>query len=129
MIWRVNAVEQTHRTGLGQPVALAKLDTRERGPPILECVAQRSSAANAKAKRADASAVALRVRLAAEATATRVLDETGRALGATPFCRDPRFARMAADLPVFLRQSHAERDCAALGERVLAHQEGPAWPL
>ena len=76
----------------------------------------------------DASAVALRVRLAAECSATLVLDEAGRALGATPFCRDKRFARMAADLPVFLRQSHAQRDFAALGERVAAAGEAP-WAL
>ena len=68
---------------------------------------------------ADASAAALRVRLAAEAAARHVLDEAGRALGATPFCRDSQFARMAADLPVFVRQSHAERDLVALGERLL----------
>ena len=68
--------------------------------------------------RDDASAVALRVRLAAEDAATRVLDEVGRALGATPFCRDARFARAAADLPVFIRQSHAERDFAALGAQL-----------
>ena len=74
---------------------------------------------------ADASAVALRARLSAEATATFTLDEVGRALGATPFCRDARFARAAADLPVFIRQSHAERDLAALGERVT---EPGAWP-
>ena len=67
----------------------------------------------------DASEVALRVRLAAEDAAKQVLDEAGRALGATPFCRDAQFARMAADLPVFVRQSHAERDLAALGERLL----------
>lgn len=77
---------------------------------------------------ADASAVALRVRLAAETAATRVLDEAGRALGATPFCRDARFARMAADLPVFVRQSHAERDFAALGERLLEPCPSP-WTL
>lgn len=76
----------------------------------------------------DASAVALRVRLAAERSATLVLDEAGRALGATPFCRDRRFARMAADLPVFVRQSHAERDFAALGERVAVSGDAP-WPL
>lgn len=76
----------------------------------------------------DASAMALRVRLAAEASATLVLDEVGRALGATPFCRDARFARMAADLPVFLRQSHAERDFASLGERLVL-PGGPSWAL
>ena len=76
----------------------------------------------------DASAVALRVRLAAEACATRVLDEAGRALGAAAFCRDAHFARMAADLPVFVRQSHAERDFAALAQHVLA-AEGGNWSL
>lgn len=77
---------------------------------------------------ADASALALRARLAAEASAQLVLLEAGRALGAGAFCRDPRFARMAADLPVFVRQSHAERDLAALGERV-ALSDDPAWSL
>ena len=67
----------------------------------------------------DASLPALRVRQSAEATARVVLDEVGRAMGATPFCRDERFARMAADLPVFIRQSHAGRDDAALAERLL----------
>lgn len=76
----------------------------------------------------DASLVALRLRQAAEATARRVLDEVGRALGATPFCRDARFARTAADLPVFIRQSHAERDDAAVGERVLMLQASPWQP-
>ena len=46
-----------------------------------------------------------------------MLDEAGRALGAGAFCRDAKFARAAADLPVFIRQSHAEHDFAALGER------------
>ncbi|MCY7315927.1 MAG: acyl-CoA dehydrogenase [Rubrivivax sp.] len=69
---------------------------------------------------ADASTVALRLRLRAECAAKTVLDVTGTALGATPFCRDARFARRAADLPVFIRQSHGERDFAALGERVAA---------
>jgi alkylation response protein AidB-like acyl-CoA dehydrogenase len=78
--------------------------------------------------RDDASAVALRVRLAAEATATRVLDEAGRALGASAFCRDGRFARMAADLPVFVSQSHGAQDLAALGERSLSNREH-AWSL
>lgn len=75
-----------------------------------------------------ASGVAQRVRIAAERCATQVLDATGRALGATPFCRDARFARCAADLPVFVRQSHAERDCAALGEQLIDTLERP-WTL
>lgn len=78
--------------------------------------------------RADASAVALRARLAAESVAQEVLEEAGQALGAAAFCRDERFARLAADLPVFIRQSHGERDFAALGERC-ATGEGEPWTL
>jgi hypothetical protein len=79
----------------------------------------------------DASAQTLRVRQAAEGGARLVLDEVGRALGATPFCRDARFARAAADLPVFIRQSHAERDFAGLGDRLAERAREPqrAWTL
>lgn len=73
---------------------------------------------------ADASVVALRARLAAEACAKCVLDEAGRALGAAAFCRNAQFARAAADLPVFVRQSHAERDFAALAGGVLSNGDG-----
>ena len=63
----------------------------------------------------DAMATALRLRLAAEDCATVVLQLATRALGAGPLCRNAHFARLAADLPVLLRQSHAERDQATLG--------------
>ncbi|MGN8083816.1 acyl-CoA dehydrogenase [Variovorax sp. 22077] len=65
--------------------------------------------------RDDARQVALRARLAVEQAANEVMSHAGRALGAGPLCRDPTFAQAMADLPVFLRQSHAERDLAALG--------------
>ncbi|MBV7534891.1 acyl-CoA dehydrogenase family protein [Duganella sp. sic0402] len=71
---------------------------------------------------------AMRLRLAVEDAATKVLHHVTRALGAGPICRDARFAQLAADLPVFLRQSHAERDLAALGELV-AQQEHAPWTL
>jgi len=67
---------------------------------------------------ANAQRVAMRVRLAVEQAANEVMHHAGRAVGAGPLCRDPRFARAMADLPVFLRQSHAERDLAALGQQV-----------
>lgn len=79
---------------------------------------------------ADAQAIALVARLSAERCATQVLGLVGSALGAGPYCRDARFARLAADLPVFLRQSHAERDFAALGECVANADAGDArWAL
>lgn len=61
---------------------------------------------------------ALRLRAAADGTARLVLDHAGRALGAGPLCRDPAVARHFADLPIFIRQTHAERDLAALGDAV-----------
>ncbi|RYF78230.1 MAG: acyl-CoA dehydrogenase [Comamonadaceae bacterium] len=82
---------------------------------------------------ASAQAWALRVRLAVEQAADVVMRSAGRALGAGPLCRDARFAQAMADLPVFLRQSHAERDLAALGAQVNAPQgpesAAPAWRL
>ena len=80
---------------------------------------------------ADAQALAMQARASAERSASLVLDHVGRALGAAPFCRDADFARRAADLPVFLRQSHAERDLQALGELIAkdANKDSGAWAL
>ena len=76
---------------------------------------------------ADAHLLALRTRLAVEAAAEKVLRHATRALGAGPLCRNARFARMAADLPVYLRQSHAERDLAALGFAISSRE--CSWQL
>ena len=76
----------------------------------------------------DASRVALTARLSTERCAKRVMDEVGKAMGASPFCLDEKFAKAAADLPVFIRQSHADRDFAALGERSLMRGT-VAWRL
>jgi alkylation response protein AidB-like acyl-CoA dehydrogenase len=69
---------------------------------------------------ADARMLALSVRLAAEDCSLCVIDAATRALGAGALCRDARFARQVADLQVFVRQSHGQRDFAALGARLLA---------
>ena len=78
--------------------------------------------------REDASLVAWRARAIVEAAAESVLSHTGRAVGAAPFCRDARVARRMADLPVFLRQSHAERDLAGLAGLVVGQGED-LWTL
>ncbi|MCY7370728.1 MAG: acyl-CoA dehydrogenase [Polaromonas sp.] len=85
----------------------------------------------------EARPAALRARLAAVACAESVLHEVGEALGAAPLCRNRRFALAAADLPVFIRQSHGQADFAGLGETVveglgLTHNdpaEGLPWAL
>ena len=78
--------------------------------------------------REDASALTIRVRMSAEDCATQVMHQTARALGAVPFCKDEGFARMAADLPVFIRQSGGERDACAVGESVAA-DDNRCWEL
>lgn len=68
---------------------------------------------------------ALRVRTLTEAVATDVLARTGRALGAGPLGHDEAHSRAVADLTVYLRQHHAERDLARLGE--LIAERGAGW--
>ncbi|MFJ4386242.1 acyl-CoA dehydrogenase [Pseudomonas sp. NPDC089408] len=77
---------------------------------------------------ADASFEVRRTRAQVEQAVEQVISHVGRALGATPFCRSSHFARLSADLPVFLRQSHAERDLAVLGEQSAQVPAG-AWQL
>jgi len=68
---------------------------------------------------------ALRARALTEAVAADVLARTGRALGAGPLSHDEAHSRAVADLTIYLRQHHAERDLARLGE--LVAEQGAAW--
>jgi alkylation response protein AidB-like acyl-CoA dehydrogenase len=58
---------------------------------------------------------ALRVRAFVARVCEDVLRHVGRATGAGPLCHDERHARAVADLEVYVRQHHAERDLATLG--------------
>lgn len=62
---------------------------------------------------------ALQLRANTERSVLEVLERVGRALGARPLCHDVRHANLAADLPVYVRQSHAEADLERLGSVVL----------
>jgi hypothetical protein len=62
-----------------------------------------------------AELTARRLRAVAENAVEQAITRTGRALGVRPLCLDDRHARRVADLAVFVRHSHAERDLAALG--------------
>jgi hypothetical protein len=68
---------------------------------------------------------ALRVRALVEAVATKVMYRVGRALGAGPLSRDEAHSRRVADLTVYLRQHHAERNLAELG--TLVTSRGVTW--
>ena len=64
-----------------------------------------------------------RVRAVVERAAADAVERTGRALGAAPLALDARHAQRVADLALYLRQSHAERDLEELGRVALAD-----WP-
>ena len=76
----------------------------------------------------DARAWALRTRAASDECAQQVLRAVTRAMGAGPLCHDEGFARLAADLPVFIRQCHGDRDLVALGHQLLK-QADTTWTL
>jgi alkylation response protein AidB-like acyl-CoA dehydrogenase len=65
-----------------------------------------------------AELLARRVRAVVEHAVDEALTRTGRALGPGPLVQDATHARRVADLTVYVRQSHAERDLAELGRLV-----------
>lgn len=72
-----------------------------------------------------AAILALRARAVVEATAAAVVNRVGRALGPSPLALDAEHARRVADLTLYVRQSHADRDLADLGSRLDA--AGSTW--
>lgn len=76
--------------------------------------------------RGEAQLRAMRVRAVVEAACDDVLARVGRATGAGPLGSTADHARRVADLTVYVRQSHAERDLAALG-KLLAEGKAPSW--
>ena len=105
-----------HLGALDAALAQAKALLREAAEAI-----DRDPASSAKTQ-------VLEVCAAAEFAADAALLHTGRALGLGPYSRNGRFARLAADLPVFLRQSRAERDLESLGRRIAQDRDAP-WEL
>ncbi len=73
----------------------------------------------------DAAALANRVRSVVAAAAEAVLASCEHALGPGPQVAEPAYAAALADLRLYLRQHHAERDLAALGRE--ADQSGAWW--
>lgn len=68
---------------------------------------------------AEGAVLAARVRGVCAATVDTVLTTVGHGLGPAPLTFDEEHARRVADLTVYVRQHHAERDLARLGETTL----------
>jgi hypothetical protein len=63
-----------------------------------------------------AQILARRTRAVVEHAVDEAITHTGRALGPGPLCHDNAHAQRVADLLIYVRQSHAERDLAELGK-------------
>ncbi len=74
-----------------------------------------------------ATRLAQRVRQVVAVAAEEVLARAGHALGPAPLAREEAHARRVADLGLYLRQHHAERDAAALGAAVLSEPVDGEW--
>ena len=62
-----------------------------------------------------AELIARRTRAVVETAVDETITRTGRALGPGPLAQDAKHAGRVADLTMYVRQSHAERDLAELG--------------
>ena len=69
---------------------------------------------------ADPELLALRTRAVVADAVEQVLRQAAHALGPAPLAFDAGHAARVADLELYVRQHHAERDLAALGTRLRA---------
>lgn len=131
----------------GASVALARrlYDATQVRPPdqvaLMHLGAVDAALSRARAVLVDAAAVAdsgagaaaadltcQRVRQVVADTAHEVLDRVGAALGPGPLTSEEEHARRVADLTVYLRQHHGERDQARLGSSLSTDgPDGEAW--
>jgi hypothetical protein len=79
-----------------------------------------ADAADACVARADAREIAMRARAVLADAVDTVMATVGQAMGPAPLTFDEWHARHVADLQVYVRQHHGERDDAALGELLAA---------
>ncbi|MCU1761942.1 acyl-CoA dehydrogenase [Pseudomonas sp. 14P_8.1_Bac3] len=110
---------RSHCAHREEPHALAHLGAVDSALHAAATVLRFSASSIDAAPQEDAEGLARRARAVVENSVEQVILHVGHALGAGPYCKDRQFARLIADLPVFLRQSHAERDLAALGKHVI----------
>ncbi len=118
------------RAGATDPHTLAHLGAVDAALSSAAALLARAAAEIDAAPSRDLSHLARQVRATVENVATEVLTRVGRATGAGPLGHDREHARRVADLTVYLRQSHAERDLADLGTQA-ARELDPqlAWEL
>ncbi len=73
-------------------------------------------------RKGSAELIARRTRAVVETAVDETLRRTARALGPVPLCQDAEHAQRVADLTIYVRQSHAERDLEQLGRQAGARR-------
>ncbi len=108
-------------------VALVHLGTADRvlHTSLLALRHAAAEIAGGRAEGADGALLAARTRAVVVDAAEEVLRVVGHGLGPAPLTHDEEHARRVADLTVYLRQHHAERDLAALGALLLEDGGSP----
>jgi hypothetical protein len=112
------AVARPLRRRLRDPHAAAHLGAVDLALGSARDVLRAAAATVDSSPTADHTRLAYRVRGTVAAVAQEVAGRVGRALGPAPYATDPEHAQRVADLEVYIRQDHAERDLATLGELV-----------
>ncbi|MCU1729740.1 acyl-CoA dehydrogenase [Pseudomonas sp. 7P_10.2_Bac1] len=125
---RLGEYLQQHCQQRAEPHALAHLGAIDAALFSARCILAEAARRVDSAPTADVQRLARQARAHIEICAEQVIGHVGHALGAGPYCKNPHFARLNADLPVYLRQSHAERDLEALGALVAAQVQTAESP-
>lgn len=74
---------------------------------------------------AEASLLAARVRAVVAEAVDQTLTRVGHTLGPAPLALDAEHARRVADLQLYVRQHHAERDLLSLGSMLVGNEWSP----
>lgn len=104
------------------PIALAQFGSVDAGLfTAATCLEYAAVAIDAGTE--DTELLAQRVRAAVARVSEMALHTAGYVLGPAPLVGEEEYARRVADLGVYLRQHHGQRDLAYLGELAVAAQE------
>jgi alkylation response protein AidB-like acyl-CoA dehydrogenase len=118
---RLHAVA-THRHGGLDRLHVGAVDVAlHAAAATLTAAAQRIDGGDARG--AAGELLAYRVRAVVADAAEQVLRQVGHALGPAPLAFDADHAARVADLELYIRQHHAERDLAALGALLLPESQ------
>ncbi len=113
------AASEHHLAHLGAVAAIVETMQHALDHAAAAIDAEAAHLAGAAERERSARRRALVVRQVVEQGCQEVLARVGRASGSSALVHDREHARRAADLIVYLRQHHAERDLVALGHAVL----------